>query len=114
MVKRFVRYYRPHIRLFIIDMFCALAISVIDLIFPIITSKALKEYIPDQNLRLLFIVGAVLLVIYVIRFFFSYIIGYWGHVMGIRIETDMRADLFRKFQILDYQFYDDKNRRTDD
>ncbi|HHX80780.1 MAG TPA: ABC transporter ATP-binding protein [Acholeplasmataceae bacterium] len=108
MVKRFVRYYRPHIRLFIIDMFCALAISVIDLIFPIITSKALKEYIPDQNLRLLFIVGAVLLVIYVIRFFFSYIIGYWGHVMGIRIETDMRADLFRKFQILDYQFYDDK------
>lgn len=108
MVKRFIRYYRPHIRLFIIDMFCALAISVIDLVFPIITSKALREYIPDQNLRLLFIAGAVLLVIYGVRFIFSYIIGYWGHVMGIRIETDMRTDLFRKFQILDYQFYDDK------
>lgn len=108
MIKRFVRYYRPHISLFFIDMICALTISVIDLIFPIVTSKALRDYIPDANLKMLYIAGAVLLSIYVIRFVLSYIIGYWGHVMGIRIETDMRTDLFKKFQTLDYQFYDDK------
>ncbi|HEY8395542.1 MAG TPA: ABC transporter transmembrane domain-containing protein, partial [Bacilli bacterium] len=108
MIKRFVRYYRPHISLFFIDMICALTISVIDLIFPIVTSKALRDYIPDANLKMLYIAGAVLLSIYVIRFVLSYIIGYWGHVMGIRIETDMRTDLSKKFQTLDYQFYDDK------
>lgn len=108
MVRRFIRYYRPHIKLFIIDMFCALGVSVIDLVFPLVTSKALREFIPDANLRMLFVAGAVLFVIYGVRFFLSYVIGYWGHVMGIRIETDMRSDLFKKFQTLDFQFYDDK------
>ncbi|HHZ12137.1 MAG TPA: ABC transporter ATP-binding protein, partial [Acholeplasmataceae bacterium] len=108
MLRRFVRYYRPHIKLFIIDMVCALTISLIDLVFPLFTSRALKVYVPDQNLRMLFIAGGILLVIFAIRFMLSYVIGYWGHVMGIRIETDMRSDLFKKFQTLDYQFYDDK------
>lgn len=108
MLRRFVRYYRPHIKLFIIDMVCALTISLIDLVFPLFTSRALKVYVPDQNLRMLFIAGGILLVIFAIRFILSYVIGYWGHVMGIRIETDMRSDLFKKFQTLDYQFYDDK------
>lgn len=89
-------------------MFCALGVSVIDLVFPLVTSKALREFIPDANLRMLFVAGAVLFVIYGVRFFLSYVIGYWGHVMGIRIETDMRSDLFKKFQTLDFQFYDDK------
>lgn len=108
MLRRFARYYRPHIKLFIIDMVCALTISLIDLVFPLFTSRALKVYVPDQNLRMLFIAGGILLVIFAIRFMLSYVIGYWGHVMGIRIETDMRSDLFKKFQTLDYQFYDDK------
>ena len=89
-------------------MFCALGVSVIDLVFPLVTSKALREFIPDANLRMLFVAGAVLFVIYGVRFFLSYVIGYWGHVMGIRIETDMRSDLFKKFQTLDFQFYDNK------
>ena len=108
MLRRFVRYYRPHIKLFIIDMVCALTISLIDLVFPLFTSRALKVYVPDQNLRMLFIAGGILLVIFAIRFMLSHVIGYWGHVMGIRIETDMRSDLFKKLQTLDYQFYDDK------
>jgi ATP-binding cassette subfamily B protein len=108
MLKKFVRYYRPHLKLFILDMFCALSVSVIDLIFPYATNKVLKQYIPDNAMRTVFIIGGVLFVVYIFRFILSYIIGYWGHTMGIRIETDMRGDLFRKFQILDYQFYDDK------
>ncbi|NLD26262.1 MAG: ABC transporter ATP-binding protein [Acholeplasmataceae bacterium] len=108
MLKKFVRYYRPHLKLFLLDMLCALTVSMIDLIFPYATNQVLKKYIPNDAMRTVFIIGAVLLVLYILRFILSYIIGYWGHTMGIRIETDMRSDLFRKFQILDYQFYDDK------
>ncbi|HBP25966.1 MAG TPA: thiamine ABC transporter permease, partial [Acholeplasmatales bacterium] len=68
----------------------------------------LKNYIPNQEIRLMLYVGLGLLVLYGIRFLLSFIIGYYGHVMGIRIETDMRSDLFRKLQILDYQFFDNK------
>lgn len=108
MLRRFVKYYRPHIKLFIIDMICALTIAGIDLVFPIITNKASRSYIPKKDLEMIIIIGVSLLALYCIRFLLSYIIGYWGHVMGIRIETDMRADLFHKFQILDYQFFDNK------
>ena len=108
MVKRFIKYYKPHIRLFLVDMLCALLVASIDLVFPIITKKALNEIIPENNLKLLLIIGLVLLTIYVFRFILNYIIGYYGHLMGIRLETDMRRDLFHKFQNLDYQYFDDK------
>lgn len=114
MIKNFIKYYRPHLKLFIIDMICAVAIAVIDLIFPIITDYVLKELIPsaqnneDKVLKLIIGIGVILAVFYFVRFVLSYIIGYYGHLMGIRIETDMRRDLFKKFQELDYQYFDDK------
>ncbi len=108
MVKSFIKYYRPHIKLFILDMVCALTISLIDLLFPMVTSKVLREYIPNGAIRTIVIVGVVLLVFYGIRFLLSYVIGYYGHIMGIGLETDMRTDLFKKFQTMDYQFFDDK------
>lgn len=114
MIKNFIKYYRPHLKLFIIDMICAVAIAAIDLIFPIITDYVLKELIPsaqtneDKILKLIIGIGVALSVFYFVRFVLSYIIGYYGHLMGIRIETDMRRDLFKKFQELDYQYFDDK------
>ncbi|MDD2492879.1 MAG: ABC transporter ATP-binding protein [Bacilli bacterium] len=108
MVKKFIKYYRPHLKLFVLDMVCALTISLIDLLFPMVTSRVLREYIPSGAIRTIFIIGIVLLVFYGIRFILSYIIGYYGHIMGIRLETDMRTDLFKKFQTMDYQFFDDK------
>ncbi len=108
MLRRFIKYYRPHLILLFLDLTCALAISGIDLLFPIATNLVLKNYIPNQEIRLMLYVGLGLLVLYGIRFLLSFIIGYYGHVMGIRIETDMRSDLFRKLQILDYQFFDNK------
>ncbi|MGB4537269.1 MAG: ABC transporter ATP-binding protein [Bacilli bacterium] len=108
MLKKFVRYYRPHLALFIVDMVCALFIAAIDLVFPVFTSLVLKEFIPNNEINRVFIFGAALLIIFVIRFFFAYVVGYWGHVMGIRIETDMRSDLFKKLQTMDYQFFDNK------
>ncbi|HNZ49903.1 MAG TPA: ABC transporter ATP-binding protein [Bacilli bacterium] len=108
MIRRFIKYYRPHWRLLVLDLFCALAVAGIDLLFPVATNRILRELIPNSQIRTMLLVGFFLLVLYGIRFLFSYIIGYYGHVMGIRIETDMRSDLFRKLQVLDYQFFDNK------
>lgn len=118
MLKKFISYYKPHWKLFALDMLCAVIISVVDLIFPIITSKVLRDidpangYLYDSLMKALVSIGIILVVFYVVRFLLSYIIGYYGHVMGIRIETDMRRDLFKKFQELDYQYYDDKKTGT--
>ena len=118
MLKKFVKYYKPHLKLFIIDMICAIIISVIDLIFPIITNSVLREIIPsdeftsDVIMRIIISIGIILAVFYFVRFMLSYVIGYYGHIMGIRIETDMRRDLFKKFQELDYQYFDDKKTGT--
>lgn len=108
MIRKFISYYRPHLFLFVIDMICAMFISSIDLIFPVFTNRVLKIYIPENKIHLVFLFGLVLLFIFMIRFVFSYIVGYWGHVMGVRIETDMRSDLFKKLQTMDYKFFDDK------
>jgi len=108
MVKNFISYYRPHIKLFTLDMVCAMAIAAIDLVFPIFTNIALNEYVNEENIHMLYILGGVILVFFIIKFILGYIIGYYGHMMGIRIETDMRRDLYNKFQEMDYQFYDDK------
>ena len=106
MIKKFAGYYRPHMKLFLFDLFCALSIAVIDLVFPYVSNKVLKEYYDD--LRIVLISGVVLLVLFSLKFLLGYIVGYYGHIMGIRIETDMRRDLFKKFQEMDYQYFDDK------
>lgn len=111
MIRRFIKYYKPHRKLLFIDLACALLISAIDLIFPIVTDNTLKDMEMSLNkdyIKVIITIGIVLLVFYVLRFILSYVIGYYGHVMGIRLETDMRSDLFKKFQELDYQYFDDK------
>lgn len=111
MIKRFIKYYKPHRKLLFVDLLFACLISIIDLVFPMVTKTVLKECETNQNtkfLRTILIIGVVLLIFYIIRFILSYFIGYYGHVMGIRLETDMRSDLFKKYQELDYQYFDDK------
>lgn len=111
MIKRFIKYYKPHRKLLFVDLLFACLISIIDLVFPMVTKNVLKECETNQNLQFLstiLIIGLVLLIFYIIRFILSYFIGYYGHVMGIRLETDMRSDLFKKYQELDYQYFDDK------
>ena len=111
MIKRFIKYYKPHRKLLFVDLLFACLISIIDLVFPMVTKNVLKECETNQNLqflRTILIIGLVLLIFYIIRFILSYFIGYYGHVMGIRLETDMRSDLFKKYQELDYQYFDDK------
>ena len=111
MIKRFIKYYKPHKKLLILDLLCALTVSVIDLLFPIMTDRVLAEAEAnktDEFIKIIIMVGVVFLILYGFRFLLNYFIGYYGHVMGIRLETDMRKDLFKKFQELDYQYFDDK------
>ncbi len=110
LVKRLFKYFLPHKKLIILDLFCALGIATIDLVFPLVSRQIINVYIPNQNLRWLFLTGVFLVGIYCIRAIFDYIVNYWGHVAGARIEYDMRSDLFKHYQTMDIEFFD--NRRT--
>ncbi|MDR1178466.1 MAG: ABC transporter ATP-binding protein, partial [Spirochaetaceae bacterium] len=106
----FASYYRPHLPLFLADMSCASLISGADLVFPLMTKYALEKLIPQGNLRRLFIMIGLMVLLYIFRTAFSFFVTYWGHTVGAYIETDMRRDLFAHLQKLPFSFYD--NHRT--
>lgn len=108
--KSFLSYYKPNMRLFILDMCCAFLMAMIDLVFPMITRYLLGDVIPSGNLRPLFIFGVVLLIMYGIHAVLNFTVNYWGHVVGVRMESSMRKDLFTHLQTLSFKFYD--NNRT--
>ncbi|MGD9909596.1 MAG: ABC transporter ATP-binding protein [Candidatus Izemoplasmatales bacterium] len=105
--KKFISYYKNHRKVFYLDLLSAFFVSAIDLLFPMATRAILNDYIPNNNLNMIFYIGSGLFVIYLVRARFSYYINYNGHIMGAKIEQDMRRDLFRKYEELDYDFYDD-------
>ncbi len=106
MLKRFVRYYRPHMKLFTLDMLASLFISVIGMLYPIMTRTMLNDLIPNRNYRLIVIFGVGLLAVYVIRMLLRYFVQYWGHVVGVRMQAEMRTDMFQKLETLPYSYYD--------
>lgn len=103
------RYFKPHRKIFALDMFCAIMIAFIDLAFPLVSRTAMYDLLPKSKYETFFVVMAIVAVAYVLRSICYYIMTYWGHTFGIRVETDIRADLFNKLQSLDFEFYD-KNR----
>jgi ATP-binding cassette subfamily B protein len=110
--KKFVNYYKPYKLLFFADMVCALIVSVIDLAFPLILSYLTENFfIKDKKiiLRSLFYIGIALIIMYAIRCFGEYFITSWGHIMGAKMEKDMRTDLFNHFQTLSFSYYDENN-----
>ncbi len=102
----FMSYYRPHIKLFALDMFCAFMIAAIDLSFPLVSRYAMTELLPHKAYEAFFVIMGALVAAYVLRNVFYYIVTYWGHSLGIRIEADMRRDLFTHLQKLSFRFYD--------
>ena len=108
-VPIFLSYYKPHLKLFILDMACALGIALVDLAFPAVSREALNTLLPQSMFTVFFTVMAVLLGAYVLRAAMQFIVAYWGHMMGVRIEADIRRDLFGHMQDLSFSFYD-KNR----
>ncbi len=102
----FLSYYKPHLRLFLLDMACALGIALVDLAFPWTTRQALNQLLPKQLYLAFFGVMAILLAAYGLRSGMNYVVTYYGHMMGVRIEADIREDLFRHMQDLSFSFYD--------
>ena len=94
MLKRFFAYYRPHKLIFTLDMIASLLVSLIALGYPVITRNMLNDYIPNRNYRSIVIFGLVLLGLYFIRMLLNYFIQYYGHVMGVKMQAQMRSDMF--------------------
>ena len=105
----FMSYYKPHLPIFLLDMACALGVCLVDLLFPLASRTALNELLPRGLFRAFFGLMAVLLAAYLCKAVFTYIVTYWGHLLGARIETDIRRDLFEHMQTLSFSFFD-KNR----
>ena len=108
-LRLFLSYYRPHLGLFLLDMACALGIALVDLAFPYVSRLALNELLPESLFAAFFAVMAALLAAYGLRAGMQYVVTYYGHMMGVLIEADIRRDLFAHMQDLSFSFYD-KNR----
>ncbi|WP_352404759.1 ABC transporter ATP-binding protein [Sporanaerobacter acetigenes] len=106
MLKKFISYYKPHMKLFILDMVCAFFISVLDLVFPVVTKNFINDYIPNGNIELLYKWTIYLAILFVLRYISQYIVNYYGHVVGVRIEHDMRKDVFAHLQTLSFTYFD--------
>lgn len=107
MIRKFAKYYKPHLRLFTLDMVCAFIVACCDLFYPVIAKNIINDYVPNQNIHLFVVWAIVLLCIYVLKAFLNYIIQYWGHIVGVRIQGDMRRELFRHLQKLPFSFFDE-------
>lgn len=106
MLKRFISYYKPHKTLFFINMFFAFLISIFDLVFPMFTRNMINVIIPDGNMGLLLRWTIIMVFLFILRYISQYIVAYYGHVLGVRIEHDMRRDIFSHLQTLPFSYYD--------
>ncbi len=102
----FLNYFKNHKGLFAIDVLCAVGIAAIDLMFPLVTRSALYDMLPGQMYRTFFTVMIAVVLCYVLRSVLNFIVAYFGHTFGIRVEADIRKDLFRHMQELSFDFYD--------
>ncbi|MBQ8344455.1 MAG: ABC transporter ATP-binding protein [Clostridia bacterium] len=106
MLKRFLSYYKPHRVMFFFDMLSSLAVASIGIVYPIITREMLNELIPNRQYRDIIFFGSLLLVLYLIRALLDFFIQYQGHVIGVKMQANMRSDMFNHLEKLPYGFYD--------
>lgn len=107
MLKRFIAYYKPHKRLFAMDMTASLLISVIGMVYPVITNRMLNQYIPDRMYSAIVVSGVLLLALYGVRMLLRYFVQYYGHMMGTQMQAQMRRDMFAHLEKLPFSFFDD-------
>ena len=106
MFKRFIRYYKPHKKLLAMDMAAAMTISLLGMVYPFITRTMLNDYIPNANIRAIVISGLVVLGLYILRWVLNYFVQYYGHMIGVRMQSQMRRDLFAHLQKLPFSYFD--------
>ena len=107
MLRSFAHYYKPHWKLFVFDMICALVAAGCDLVYPVVSRNIINTYIPDKNIRLILTWCAALLVIYIIQTIMQYFMQYQGHIVGVRMQADMRRDVFEHLQKLPFSYFDE-------
>ena len=105
-LRLFAHYYRPHLALFLLDLICALGIALVDLCFPQVSRWAMQTLLPENLFGTFFAVMAILILAYVVKAGLSFVVTFWGHLMGVRIEADIRRDLFAHMQCLSFSFFD--------
>ena len=106
MLKRFLKYYKPHKRIFFLDMSASFLVSMIGILYPIITRSMLNDFIPDRKYQMIVFFGMALLALYGVRMLLRYFIQYQGHMMGVKMQAQMRRDMFQHLERLPYSFYD--------
>ena len=106
MLKKFISFYKPYKWLFIMDLVCALLVAAVDLIYPLLSNYALKTLIPEDKMAAFLWLMGILTAAYLLRGFLQFVIAYWGHLLGVYMETDMRRTLFGHLQKLSFRFYD--------
>ena len=102
----FLSYFKPHKKLFLLDLICALGISLIDLAFPYISRWCMYELLPQSAYRTFFAVMLIVFAAFALKAVLAYVVCYWGHTFGIRVEADIRRDLFSHMQELSFDYYD--------
>lgn len=107
MLKRFIAYYKPHKKMLALDMLASFLISLIGMIYPIVTNRMLNEYIPEKMYTSIVIAGIIVLALYVLRMLLRYFVQYYGHLIGVKMQSRMRQDLFAHLEKLPFSFYDD-------
>ena len=106
LIRLFLSYFKPHRRLFLTDVFCALLVSAIDLAYPLVSRSAMYDLLPDNRYGAFFLVMGLVLLAYVLRTLLYYIICYWGHTFGVLVEADIRRDLYAHIQTLGFDYFD--------
>ena len=106
MLKRFIAYYKPHRLMFTLDMVAAFFISLIGMVYPMVTNRMLNDLIPNRQYRQIVIAGIIVLILYIIRMLLRYFVQYYGHLVGVKIQKKMRSDLFAHLERLPYSFFD--------
>src|SRR5690625_836856 len=106
MIRRFFSYYKPHRRLFIVDFSSAVIVALLELAFPVAVQWFIDELLPGNNWDIIITVSVLLLLIYLLSTFLQYVVTYWGHKLGVNIETDMREELFHHVQRQSFRFFD--------
>ncbi|MBR6524409.1 MAG: ABC transporter ATP-binding protein [Clostridia bacterium] len=106
MLKRFLVYYKPHKKIFTLDMLASLLVSLIGIVYPIVTRNMLNDLIPNRNYRMVVIFGLALLALYFCKMLLNFFIQYYGHIMGVRMQAQMRSDMFNHLEKLPYSYFD--------
>ena len=106
MLKRFIYYYKPHKKMLALDMLASLLISVIGMVYPVVTNKMLNIYIPEKMYSTIVIAGLIVLVLYIVRMLLRYFVQYYGHLIGVQMQSQMRQDLFAHLEKQPFSFYD--------